>query len=111
VVVDSLTVTFAALTDPTRRSILERLASGPASVNELAVPYRMSQQAVSKHLAYLQRARLIEKRRMGRRHFCRLRPTPIKEVSDWAAHYRVLWEGKLDRLDTYLRQLQKNKKP
>jgi DNA-binding transcriptional ArsR family regulator len=109
--VDSLTVTFAALTDPTRRSILERLAAGPACVNELAGPYRMSQQAVSKHLAYLQRARLIEKRRSGRRHFCRLRPAPIRDVSDWASRYRALWEGKLDRLESYLKELQKNKRP
>lgn len=106
-----LTVTFAALSDPTRRSILERLSAGPASMSELAGPYRMSQQAVSKHVAYLQRARLIEKRRAGRRHFCRLRPAPIREVSDWAARYRVLWEAKLDRLDAYLREFQKTRKP
>jgi DNA-binding transcriptional ArsR family regulator len=105
-VVQSLTVTFAALSDPTRRSILERLAAGPASVGDLAGPFRMSQQAVSKHLAYLQRARLIEKRREGRRHFCRLRPAPIKEVSDWAERYRLQWEQKLDRLDDYLQRLQ-----
>lgn len=110
-VVDSLTVTLAALTDPTRRSILERLAGGPASVSDLAGPFRMSQQAVSKHLACLQRARLIEKRRKGRRHFCRLRAAPIKKVADWAEHYRIQWEQKFDRLGAYLKELQRNKKP
>ncbi len=108
---ESLTVTFAALTDPTRRSILERLAGGPATVGDLAGPFRMSQQAVSKHLAYLLRARLIEKRRKGRRHICRLRAAPIKKVADWAEHYRIQWEQKFDRLDAYLRELQKNKTP
>ena len=110
-VVDSLTVTFAALTDPTRRSILQRLASGPASVNELAGPYRMSQQAVSKHLSYLVRARLVEKRREGRRHFCRLRAAPIRDVADWADRYKAIWEQKLDRLDAYLKELQTKEKP
>jgi DNA-binding transcriptional ArsR family regulator len=107
--VDQLTVTFAALTDPTRRSILQRLAGGPASVNELAGPYRISQQAVSKHVAYLVRARLVEKRREGRRHFCRLRPAPIRDVAGWAESYRVIWEQRIDRLDAYLAQLKKNK--
>jgi DNA-binding transcriptional ArsR family regulator len=110
-VVDSLTVTFAALTDPTRRSILARLAEGPASVSDLAGPFRMSQQAVSKHIAYLHRARLVEKRRKGRRHFCRLRAAPLKEVCDWAENYRIQWEQKFDRLDAYLKELQKDKKP
>jgi len=108
-VVDQLTLTFAALTDPTRRSILRRLAGGPASVNELAGPFRMSQQAVSKHLAYLVRARLVEKRREGRRHFCRIRPAPIRDVSNWAEDYRTVWEQKLDRLDAYLMELQRKK--
>jgi DNA-binding transcriptional ArsR family regulator len=110
-VVDQLTVTFAALTDPTRRSILQRLAGGPASVSELAGPYRMSQQAVSKHLAYLVRARLVEKRREGRRHLCRLRPAPIRDISNWAERYRAIWEQKLDRLDAYIAELKKNEKP
>jgi DNA-binding transcriptional ArsR family regulator len=110
-VVDSLTVTFAALTDPTRRSILARLAAGPATVGDLAGPFRMSQQAVSKHLAYLLRARLIEKHRWGRSHFCRLRAAPIRQVSDWASQYRIQWEQKFDRLDAFLKELQKDKKP
>ena len=107
---DTLTVTFAALTDPTRRSILRRLAGGPATVSEIAGPFRMSQQAVSKHVAYLLRARLIEKRRSGRRHFCRLRAAPIKQVADWTEAYRAQWEQKLDRLDSLLKELQ-SKKP
>jgi len=109
-VVDSLNVTFAALTDPTRRSLLARLAEGPASVSDLAGPFRMSQQAVSKHIADLLRARLIEKRRTGRRHFCRLRAEPIKEVCDWTENYRIQWEQKFDRLDAYLKELQRDKK-
>jgi DNA-binding transcriptional ArsR family regulator len=108
--VDTLTITFAALTDPTRRSILERLVGGPATVSDLAGPFRMSQQAVSKHVAYLQRARLIEKHRRGRQHFCRLRAAPIREVAGWAERYRIQWEQKLDRLDALLKELQKEKK-
>ena len=76
-VVDTLSTTFMALSDPTRRSILGRLAHGPASVSELAAPFAMSQQAISKHLAYLERARLIDKRRSGRQHFCILNPAPL----------------------------------
>lgn len=66
----------------------------------------MSQQAVSKHLAYLERARLVEKRREGRSHICRLRPAPFKEVADWVEHYRVFWEERFDRLEKYLRALE-----
>jgi DNA-binding transcriptional ArsR family regulator len=101
-VVDSLSATLAALSDPTRRSILARLAGGPATVGELAGPFPMSQQAVSKHLAYLERARLVEKRRQGRRHVCTLRPVPLKEVADWVEHYRAFWEERFDRLEKYL---------
>ncbi len=104
-VVDSLSTTLAALADPTRRSILARLATGPATVGELAGPFRMSQQAVSKHLAYLQRARLVEKRRTGRRHVCTLRPVPFKEVAEWVEHYRQFWEASFDRLEKYLLEL------
>ena len=89
-----MSTTLAALADPTRRSILGRLASGSATVGELAGPFRISQQAVSKHLAYLERARLVEKRREGRRHFCRLSPAPFKEVADWVGRcpsFRWRW--------------------
>jgi DNA-binding transcriptional ArsR family regulator len=109
-VVESLTTTFAALADPTRRSILRRLASGPATVNDLAGPYRISQQAVSKHIAYLQRARLVIKRRQGRNHYCSLRAAPIKQVADWSEDYRRQWDQKLDRLDALLKELQSKKK-
>jgi len=109
-VVDSLGTTLAALADPTRRSILERLANGPATVGELAGPFRISQQAVSKHLAYLERARLVEKRREGRRHVCTLSAVPFREVADWVEHYRHFWEQSFDRLDDYLRELKKKEK-
>jgi DNA-binding transcriptional ArsR family regulator len=104
-VVDALSTTLTALSDPTRRSILARLAAGPATVGELAGPFRVSQQAVSKHLAYLERARLVKKRREGRSHVCTLRPVPFKEVADWVEHYRRFWELSFDRLDEYLRGL------
>lgn len=104
--VDPLSATFAALGDPTRRKILGRLASGPATVSELSEPFRMSQQAISKHLAYLERARLIQKRREGRMHICTLKVAPIKAVADWAAEYRRFWEANFDRLEEYLIDLQ-----
>ena len=102
-VVDTLSVTLAALSDPTRRSILGRLADGPATVGELAEPFRMSQQAVSKHLAYLERARLVEKRREGRRQVCTLNPVPFREVDAWMGDYRRFWEESFDRLESILR--------
>ena len=105
-VVDRLSITLAAVSDPTRRALLERLRRGPASVGELAEPFRMSQQAVSKHLAYLEKARLVAKRRQGRVHVCRLNPTPLREVAEWAATYRAFWDQSFDRLDAYLRMLQ-----
>jgi DNA-binding transcriptional ArsR family regulator len=105
-VVDALSTTLAALADPTRRSILARLAVGPATVGELAGPFRVSQQAVSKHLAYLQRARLVKKRREGRSHVCTLQSVPFKEVADLVEHYRMFWEQSFDRLDDYLRGLE-----
>ncbi len=102
-VVDSLSATLSALSDPTRRSILTLLAAGPATVGELAEPFHISQQAVSKHLAHLERARLVEKRREGRRHVCSLRPTPFKEVSELVEQYRIFWEQALHRFEAYLR--------
>lgn len=107
---DSLSATLSALSDPTRRSILSRLAAGPATVGELAGPFHISQQAVSKHLANLQRARLIEKRRQGRRHVCTLRPAPFKEVSELVEHYRIFWEQALNRLDAFLRATEAGEK-
>jgi DNA-binding transcriptional ArsR family regulator len=105
VVVDQLSATLAALADPTRRSILHRLADGPAPVRDLAQPYRMSQQAVSKHIACLESAHLIEKRRDGRLHICTLDPKPLKEVSDWAEEYRAMWEANFARLDSLLEEM------
>ena len=75
-------------------------------MGELAEPFEMSQQAVSKHLAYLERARLVEKRREGRSHVCTLRPAPFKEVAEWVEYYRNFWEQTLDRLDEYLRTME-----
>ncbi len=109
-VVDSLSATLAAFADPTRRLILQRLTLGPASVNDLAKPFRISQQAVSKHLAYLERAKLIEKRKDGRRHICNLKGKPFKQVADWMEQYRRFWEERFDRLDTYLKELQEQEK-
>jgi DNA-binding transcriptional ArsR family regulator len=104
-VVDRLSLTLAALSDPTRRAILSRLARGQASVNELAEPFRVSQQAVSKHLAYLQRARLIHKRREGRQHFCTLNPGPFDEVVNWLENSRRFWKESFERLDSVLEEM------
>ena len=104
---DPLSATFAALSDPTRRAILARLASGEASVQELAAPFEMSLPAVSKHLKVLARAGLITQGRHAQWRPCRLEPGPLREVSDWVDQYRRFWEESLDRLDEYLRELQK----
>ena len=106
VVVDSLTATFGAFSDPTRRSLLSRLAGGPQTVCDLAAPFKISQQAISKHIAYLERAGLVVKRRRGRQHFCALKADPFKEASDWVGGYRQFWEQSFDRLEDYLRELQ-----
>ena len=102
---DSLTTTFAALADPTRRAILARLHSGECSVTELAEPFDMSMPAVSKHLRVLERAGLVAQRRDAQWRRCRLDAGPLKEVADWAEHYRNRWEERLDRLDLYLHQV------
>ena len=102
---DQLSTTFQALADPTRRAILARLASGECSVTELAEPFAMSMPAVSKHLRVLERAGLIARGREAQWRPCRLRPAPLKEVSDWVERYRATWEQRLDRLDTYLQEL------
>jgi DNA-binding transcriptional ArsR family regulator len=103
---DRLSTTFAALADPTRRAILARLASGEASVKELAQPFEMSLPAVSKHLKVLERAGLIARGRMAQWRPCRLEASPLKDVADWVEHYRRFWEQSLDRLEDYLRALQ-----
>jgi DNA-binding transcriptional ArsR family regulator len=101
-VVDSLSLTLAALSDPTRRAILTRLKAGPASVMQLSEPFGVSQQAISKHLAYLQRANLVQTRRDGRQQIRELNPAPIREVAEWTEEYRRHWEGALNRLRHFL---------
>src|SRR4051812_23521204 len=107
---DQLSSTFAALADPTRRAILARLATGECSVTELAEPFDMSMPAVSKHLRVLERAGLIARRREAQWRHCRIDASPLKEVADWAEHYRHLWQGRLDRLDDYLKDLKTKEK-
>ena len=103
---DALSATFAALADPTRRAILARLVDGEASVTELAAPFEMTLPAVSKHLKVLERAQLIERSRHAQWRPCRLAPAPLKVVADWVEPYRELWEGRFDRLESYLGELQ-----
>jgi DNA-binding transcriptional ArsR family regulator len=107
---DQLSSTFAALADPTRRAILARLVTGECSVTELATPFDMSLPAVSKHLRVLERAGLVAQRRDAQWRPCRLEAGPLKDVADWAEHYRHLWEGRLDRLDDYLQELTTTKR-
>ncbi|HUN56702.1 MAG TPA: metalloregulator ArsR/SmtB family transcription factor [Candidatus Binataceae bacterium] len=104
---DPLTATFAALADPTRRAILARLASGEASVTELAEPFRMSLPAVSKHLKVLERAGLIARGRDAQWRPCRLEARALKSAAEWIEQYRRFWEESLDRLDDYLQELQR----
>jgi len=109
---DALSATFAALADPTRRAILARLASGETSVLEIAEPFDMSLPAVSKHLKVLERAGLIERGREAQWRPCRLQASPLKGVADWVEFYRRHWEESLDRLESYLKELQrKDKEP
>jgi len=103
---DVLDRTFSALADPTRRSILARLAEGEASVTELAAPFAMSLPAVSKHLKVLERAGLVARGRRAQWRPCRLEPAPLQEASEWLEAYRGLWEERLDRLDRFLRDAQ-----
>jgi DNA-binding transcriptional ArsR family regulator len=107
---DSLSTTFAALADPTRRAILARLVSGERSVTELAEPFDMSLPAISKHLRVLERAGLIARGRHAQWRPCRIEAGPLKEVADWAERYRHIWEARLDRLEDYLQKLQKKEK-
>jgi DNA-binding transcriptional ArsR family regulator len=104
---DTLSLTFSALADPTRRAILARLTTGEASVTELAAPFKMSMPAISKHLKVLERAFLIARGREAQWRPCRIEAAPLKDVSDWVEHYRVMWEERFDRLDDYLRVLKK----
>lgn len=106
---DQLSLTFAALADPTRRAILARLRSGECSVTELADPFDMSLPGVSKHLRVLERAGLIARTRDAQFRRCHIDAAPLKEIVDWAEHYRTLWEGRLDRLGSLVERLHSNK--
>ncbi|MGH3785618.1 MAG: ArsR/SmtB family transcription factor [Pseudonocardiaceae bacterium] len=108
--VDQLSRTLGALADPTRRAILDRLASGEATVTELAEPFAMSLPAVSKHLKVLERAGLITRGRQAQWRPCRLDAAPLAPVADWVDHYRRFWESSFDRLEEHLRDLQKDQK-
>jgi DNA-binding transcriptional ArsR family regulator len=107
---DHLSSTFAALSDPTRRAIIARLAQGECTVSELAEPFEMSMPAVSKHLRVLERAGLIAQRREAQTRPCRIEAGRLKEVADWAETYRHIWEERFDRLETYLDTLNTHKK-
>jgi len=107
---DHLSTTFAALADPTRRAILARLSKGETSVTDLARPFEMTLPAVTKHLKVLQRAGLITQGRHAQWRPCRLEAKPLREVADWVEQYRGFWEERLDRLEDYLRELQKQEK-
>jgi DNA-binding transcriptional ArsR family regulator len=104
---DHLSTTLAALSDPTRRAILARLAAGEATVTELAAPFAMSMPAVSRHLKVLEHAGLITRGRQAQWRPCRITAAPLKDVADWLAHYQQFWTESLDRLDDYLRDVQK----
>lgn len=107
---DHLSTTFAALADPTRRAILARLASGEASVTELGKPFAMSLPAISKHLKVLEHAGLIARGRDAQWRPCRLAAGPLKDAAEWLEEYRRFWEESFDRLDDYLRELQRKEK-
>jgi DNA-binding transcriptional ArsR family regulator len=107
---DTLDTTFSALADPTRRAILARLASGEATVTELAAPFKMTLPAVSKHLKVLEQANLIVRGREAQWRPCRLNAAPMKDVSEWLAEYRRFWEERFDRLDEYLQGLQRKQR-
>lgn len=108
---DRLSLTFAALADPTRRAILGRLTRGRACVTELAEPFDMSLPAISKHLKVLERSGLIARSREARARPCWIKARPLKEAVDWLEHYRCHWEESFDRLDHYLQKLQKQEGP
>jgi DNA-binding transcriptional ArsR family regulator len=107
---DALSLTFAALADPTRRAILARLARGEANVSDIAKPFDISGPAISKHLKVLEQAGLITRGRDAQWRPCKLEPAALKPIDEWLKHYRALWEARLDRLEEYLRGTQ-GKKP
>lgn len=106
---DPLTLTFAALADPTRRAMLERLAHGPATVKELAEPFQISLPAISKHLKVLEHAGLVERGREAQWRPVQLQARPLKDASQWLETYRQNWEESFDRLEEYLRRIQEKR--
>jgi DNA-binding transcriptional ArsR family regulator len=107
---DPLSTTFAALADPTRRAILSRLTTGPATVKEISAPFEMSGPAISKHLRVLERAGLITRGRDAQFRPAQLDATPLKQVAEWAEDYRRFWDASYNRLDVYLRTLKAQEK-
>ena len=107
---DRLSLTFAALADPTRRAILARLASGEATVKELSAPFAMSGPAISKHLRVLERAGLVARGQDAQWRPRRLEAAPLKEVAEWAEKYRRFWDPSYDRLDRYLQTLKEKER-
>lgn len=107
---EALNLTFAALADPTRRGMLARLAQGPATVKELAEPYKLSKPAISKHLKVLEHAGLIERGREAQWRPAQLQAAPLRDASAWLNGYRQHWEANFDRLSDYLLKIQKEKK-
>lgn len=108
---DMLDMTFAALADPTRRAIIARLASGEATVNELAEPFAMSQPAISKHIAVLERAGLVSRSRDAQRRPCRIQAKPLQDATQWLERYAAFWTANLDRLDAMLNETGISEKP
>ncbi len=106
---DDLSLTFAALADPTRRAILARLAQGEATVNELAEPFALKLPTISKHLKVLQKTGLVSQGRKAQWRPCRLEAERLKEVSNWLDQYRKIWEERFEQLDEYLREVQENR--
>jgi DNA-binding transcriptional ArsR family regulator len=107
---DTLSLTFAALADPTRRAILARLTEGAATVKELSAPFTISGPAISKHLRVLERAGLIRRGRTAQWRPCELEAAPLREVAEWADGYRRFWDSSYERLDEYLQQLQEKER-
>ncbi len=105
--IDNISIIFAALADPTRRAILERLSQGDTNVTELAEPFAMSMPAITKHLKVLEGAGLISRGRDAQRRPCHLEAAPLAEISTWVEQYRKLWDNRLDNLEDYLAELQK----
>ena len=102
---------FSALADPTRRAIVRRLVGRPATINEIAQPFSVSLNAISKHVMVLERAGLVRREIIGREHHCRIDPRPLREATEWLEHYRAFWEQRLDALGVYVaRKFKQSKK-